>query len=246
MSTGLRATAKCATRATLRAPDATGPHPCYGLPPALRSRGRHRRIRIKRIASAALLALACSTGAAAAELPLPSVTFTGEAKFCQVYEAQEFCTVTLAIFYTPDRWSHDMTAPHNRWIFIYDVNTKTATEIDFALKTYAVSKFDPATDESIAQFLPGRSIGVQVGQETVAGVPTTKYKFEFSKDAVRGESLFWVSALNIVMRAETAVTDTNSKSRMGAKMDVTKLTVGAFDPGLLEVAIPSDFKKKEN
>ena len=180
---------------------------------------------------------------AAAEFPLPTVSFTGEAKLCIVVDGKDDCS-PATIFYTPARFRSESGVGDGREVALYDMIKKTVTVIDFGEKNYSITPFDPKSDDLNVPFLPARGDYARVGEEAASGVPTVKYKISANHDGTRSNGFVWISADNIVRRMQLTASLPRNVTVV-IKFDVTKLVIGPVDAASLEVAIPSDFKKTD-
>ena len=198
---------------------------------------------MKRRLWVAAVALFAMIEPAAAEMPLPTVSFTAEAKLCLVVDGKDDCS-PAAIFYTPARFRAESGVGDTREVGLYDTVKKIATTIDFGEKTFSITPFDPKSEDLSVGFLPTRGDYVRVAEETVSGAPTVKYKISAARDGTRTDGFAWIGADNIVRRMQLTASLPNNVTVL-IKFDVTKLVVGPVDPALLDVAIPSDFKKTD-
>lgn len=81
-----------------------------------------------------------------------------------------------------------------------------------------------------------------VGEETVNGVKTTKYKvIATMKDGKKFGGFFWVTKDNITMKMDLLYKEGNEKMRMS--QELTNLKVGKLDPKLFE--IPPGYTKND-
>ena len=179
---------------------------------------------------------------AAAEIALPSVSFVGEGTTCVEVGGKRECSPTK-IYYTPQRFRIEIAEGPARQAALYDLEKRTVTAIDFGEKTYSVSPFDPKKDDFGAGFVAGPGAYTRAGEEAVGGTPAVKYKLSEARDGLRSEIFLWVGADNIVRRLEATTTGVPNVGKVVSTFEVTKLTMGAVDPKLLELAIPGDFKK---
>lgn len=81
-----------------------------------------------------------------------------------------------------------------------------------------------------------------VGEETINGVKTTKYKvIATMKDGKKFGGFFWVTKDNITMKMDLLYKEGNEKMRMS--QELTNLKVGKLDPKLFE--IPPGYTKND-
>jgi hypothetical protein len=191
------------------------------------------------------LMAATITRAVAAEIPLPSVSFVGEGKTCAEAGGQRTCWPDK-IHYTPQRFRIEQDEGADRQTALYDLEKKTVTKLDFGAKTYTVSPLDPQKEDFGPIFVAGAGNDyTRAGEEAIGGTPTVKYVYSATSDGQRSEIVLWVSADNIVRRVEATRTGVPKLGKVVSKFEATKVAIGAFDPKLLELAIPSDFKKAD-
>lgn len=195
---------------------------------------------MREIALASTLLLGCWGGATAAEFRLPDVSFTAEARVCFAFNSPEECT-TQTIYYTPTRVRIDERASSGNSIVLYDAAKKIKTEIDFAEKSSVEETFDAAVEPLTMTFLPWPATWKEVGREVVVGADAVKYAVSRSILGTRTEGFAWLNAQHIVMRAHVTIT---GLVKGYFRTQVTKLTIGAFDDALLDVAIPADFTRR--
>jgi hypothetical protein len=179
---------------------------------------------------------------AAAEIPLPSVSFIGEGTPCIEAGGNRDCYVAK-IYYTPQRFRVDLALGAARVVALYDLERKSLTTINFETRAYVVEPFDPKNDDLKVFFVVGRGAYTRVGEEAIGGTPTVKYKLTEAQDGMRSEVFVWVGADNIVRRIAGTTTGEPNVGDVVTKFDVTKILTGSFDSKWLDVAIPSDFKK---
>jgi hypothetical protein len=73
-----------------------------------------------------------------------------------------------------------------------------------------------------------------VGQETVNGVPTTKYRVDHAaRDGTRVDGYFWRSAEGVVMKLDGSYTPRNGKPSP-IRMQLSNLQIGPQDPALFD------------
>jgi hypothetical protein len=205
--------------------------------------GTLQRMRVALLAVCALAACECQ---AAAEVALPTVDFVAESRACAIDftgAAKKETCLTVSTHYTPQRWRTDsMMAGTPDITAITDIRERTITTINYEAKTQSVRKYDPKHPSDIDEFLPHYfSSSDRVGEEVVGGRRTLKYSKIMPGDY---EKVIWLSDENVVVRSETTTRDSNRKVLNHYTMEVTKLSVGAFDPSLLKVAVPADFERR--
>jgi hypothetical protein len=82
----------------------------------------------------------------------------------------------------------------------------------------------------------------RVGEETVNGVPATKYKVIMqAPDGAKMGGFHWLSKDSIALKADMIAVDQGSKTRL--KFELSDLRVGRQDPSLFEV--PAGYSKMD-
>lgn len=75
-----------------------------------------------------------------------------------------------------------------------------------------------------------------VGQETVAGVRTTKYRIDHTaSDGSRAQGFMWVSSQGVLMRLDGTVTRGGASRPTAIRMELANLRLGPQDPALFEL-----------
>jgi hypothetical protein len=186
--------------------------------------------------------LAAPVAAAAADLPFPTVSFTGEAKYCVVADGREECVTTL-MFYSPERWRVEQTDRSRRTVQLVDFTKKTLTVIEFAEKASLTMPFDAKAEETYIGYVRLLADHERVGEEAIGGVATIKYKVSKTELTLRMEGFAWIGADNIVRRMHVKLTDPVNKVNSEIKFEAIRITVGPVDAASLDVAIPTDFRQ---
>jgi hypothetical protein len=183
------------------------------------------------------LALTLLAGAA----PAAQAALLGDAAVA--YSAE--CTLTVdgknyagMVFHTPGHQRHEQAVQGIPEILLLDGTAKQGVLIVPGLKSYIAFAFPKVMAE-----LDDPSLRREpVGQETVGGVRTTKYRVDHTTaDGARAQGFVWVSGQGVLMRLDGTVTRPGGSRPTAILMTLTNLAVGPQDPGLFE--LPRGFVK---
>ncbi len=153
------------------------------------------------------------------------------------YSAERTVTVngrsyTGMVFHVPGHERHEQEIQGIPEIVILDAATKQAFLIVPMLKSYVAFGFPSVMAELDAPDLR-RS---PVGQETVNGVRTTKYRIDHvSADGSRTQGYAWLSAQGVLMRIDGTITRGNGGRPLAIRMQLANLAVGPQNPALFRV-----------
>jgi hypothetical protein len=153
------------------------------------------------------------------------------------YSAERTVTVngtsyTGMVFHVPGHERHEQEIQGVPEIIILDAAAKQAFLIVPMLKSYLAFGFPGLMAELDAPDLR-RS---PVGQETVNGVRTTKYRIDHvSSDGSRAQGYAWLSAQGVLMRIDGTITRGNGGKPLAIRMELANLAVGPQNPALFQV-----------
>ena len=178
-----------------------------------------------------LLALALSASAAhAAMLGDASVPFRAER------------TVTVdgrsysgRVFHMPGHQRHDQDLLGMHEVFLLDTKAAQGIVILPSVRTYLEFPFPPLMAELDSPDLTR----APVGEETIAGIRTTKYRIDHhAKDGSRAEGFLWTSRAGVMMKLDVTVTRASGR-KIAIAMALSQVELGPVDPALF--AIPAGF-----
>jgi len=172
----------------------------------------------------------------------PVVDFVAEANSCFANKQGEDCAA-VSLYYTPRRWRAEWIIAGKRTTHIFDAGERTFTTIRHAEKQFYVDRFDAVRDTALAPFLPPLLLGERVGEETVGGRRTVKYRFALSgrSGETPSETSRWLTAENIVVRSESTA---HPKGDVWiTRMEATRLAIGPVSATQLDSPIPPDFRR---
>jgi hypothetical protein len=178
-----------------------------------------------------LLALTLVAGAA----PSARAALLGDAAVA--YSAE--CTVTVdgksyagLVFHTPGHQRHEQAVQGIPEILLLDAAAKQGVLIVPGLKSYiafAFPKVMAELDDPSLRHAP-------MGQETVGGVGTTKYRVDHTTaDGTRAQGFVWVSGQGVLMRLDGTVTRPGGSRPTAVLVTLANLAVGPQDPRLFEL-----------
>lgn len=150
-------------------------------------------------------------------------------------------TYTGPLFHIPGHERHEQELWGTKEIFILDAKAAKGWLLVPSFKTYVEFAFPPVMAELDSPDLMRHP----VGQETVAGVRTTKYRIDHTaKDGTRAEGFVWVSRDGVLMKLAGTVTRPGMKP-LRIAMQLSHLEEGPQDPSLFElppglVKLPAD------
>jgi hypothetical protein len=180
-----------------------------------------------------LLALTLVAGAA----PAAQAALLGDAAVA--YSAE--CTVTVdgksytgLVFHTPGHQRHEQAVQGIPEILLLDAAAKQGVLIVPGLKSYIAFAFPKVMAE-----LDDPSLRrAPMGQETVGGVRTTKYRVDHTTaDGARAQGFVWVSEQGVLMRLDGTVTRPGGSRPTAVLVTLANLAVGPQDPRLFELPL---------
>ena len=136
------------------------------------------------------------------------------------------------VFHIPGRERHEQEIQGVGEVILLDAAAKQGFFVLPGLKSYIPFSFpqlmaeldDPGLRRSPA------------GQETVNGVRTTKYRIDHrSADGTLAHGFAWLSAQGVLMRIDGTIARAGGSRPMALRMELSKLTLGAQDPGLFQL-----------
>ncbi|MGO8919166.1 MAG: hypothetical protein ACLQJR_24970 [Stellaceae bacterium] len=175
-----------------------------------------------------LMLVAAAPGAARAAL-------FGDASIA--YSAERTVTVngksySGMVFHIPGHERHEQTIQGVAEVVILDAASKQGFLVVPMLKTYVTFAFPrlmAELDDPALRRAP-------VGQETVNGVRTTKYRIDHvSADGSRAQGNAWLSAQGVLMRIDGTLTRDGGGRPVAIRMELANLAVGPQDPTLFQV-----------
>jgi len=175
-----------------------------------------------------LLLVAAAPGAARAAL-------FGDATIA--YSAERTVTVngksySGMVFHSPGHERHEQTIQGIAQVIILDAAAKQGVLVVPMLKTYVTFAFP----QLMAELDDPSLRRAPVGQETVSGVRTTKYRIDhLSADGSRAQGYAWLSAQGVLMRIDGTLTRGGSGKAVAIRMELANLAVGPQDPVLFQV-----------
>jgi len=135
------------------------------------------------------------------------------------------------VFHIPGHDRHEQEIQGIAEVIILDAAAKQGFLIVPLLKSYVAFGFPKLMAELDD---PGLR-RAPVGQETVNGVRTTKYRIDHrAADGSHARGFAWVSAQGVLMRIDGTVTRGSGRP-MAIRMELTHLALGPQDPALFEV-----------
>lgn len=148
---------------------------------------------------------------------------------------------TGPLFHIPGHERHEQELWGTKEVFILDAKTAQGWLLVPSFKTYVEFAFPPVMAELDSPDLMRRP----VGQETINGVRTTKYRVDHTaEDGTRAEGYAWVSRDGVLMKLAGTVTRRGGKP-LRITMELSHLQEGPQDPSLFElppglVKLPAD------
>jgi hypothetical protein len=134
------------------------------------------------------------------------------------------------LFHTPGHERHEQDLL-GRDIFILDAQEERGWVIVPSLKTYAEFPFPPVMAALASRDLTSDP----VRQETVNGVPTTKYRVEREVDGSHVSGFLWVSPENILMKFDIRIERAHHGKPIAIAMELSHIKGGPQDPHLFTV-----------
>ena len=206
---------------------------------------RTRRSFLRSAAAAALLAasLAVPMGAAIAQqgaaprpAQAPAGELLGDARV--PFSADRTLTVdgrtfSGRVYHTPGRQRHEQMLEGIQQVVILRADRAQGWLVVPSLKSYVEFVFPRA----VAELSDPALRGTPLGQETVNGVRTTKYRVEHTaRDGTTADGYLWVSAEGIVMRLDGEVRGKgNGGKPTPFSLELSNVRVGAQDAGLFDL-----------
>ena len=136
------------------------------------------------------------------------------------------------VFHIPGHDRHEQEIGGIAEVVILDAAHRLGWLVLPALKSYVEFAFPALMAELDAPDLR-RS---PVGQETVNGVRTTKYRIDHTAaDGSRARGFLWVSAQNVLMRLDGTVSRPGARHGTAIRMELTDLAVAPQAPALFEL-----------
>ena len=150
-------------------------------------------------------------------------------------------TYTGLVFHTPGHERHEQELWGTKEVFILDTAAAQGWLIIPSFKTYVEFPFPPVMADLASPDLTREPLG----QETVNGVRTTKYRVDHTAhDGTRAKGYLWVSRDGVLMKLAGTITRAGSKP-LSIAMELSHLERGPQDPSLFElppglVKLPAD------
>jgi hypothetical protein len=136
------------------------------------------------------------------------------------------------VFHVPGRERHEQEIQGIPEVIILDAATKQGLMVLPSLNSYIAFSFprimaeldDPALRSS------------PVGQETVNGVGTTKYRVDHTAaDGSHAQGFAWVSGQGVLMRLDGTVTGSGASRGTAIRLELAGLKLGPQNPHLFEL-----------
>jgi hypothetical protein len=153
------------------------------------------------------------------------------------YSAQRTVTVngrsySGMVFHIPGHERHEQEIAGISEVILLDVATKQGALIVPELNAYISFPFPPLMAELDDPALRRKA----VGEETVNGMRTTKYRIEHqAADGSRAEGFAWVSREGVLMRLEGMFLRAGAEKGVTVRMELAGLQPGPQDQGLFAV-----------
>jgi hypothetical protein len=150
-------------------------------------------------------------------------------------------TYTGPLFHIPGHERHEQELWGTKEVFILDAKAAKGWLLVPSFKTYVEFAFPPVMAELDSPDLTRHP----VGQETIAGVRTTKYRIDHTAaDGTRAQGYVWVSPDGVLMKLAGTITRRGGKP-LRIAMELSHLEEGPQDPSLFElppglVKLPAD------
>jgi hypothetical protein len=143
---------------------------------------------------------------------------------------------TGPVYHMPGHQRHeqDMFGMHE--VFLLDTKSAQGFLVLPAVHTYLEFPFPPLMAELDSPDL----VRSPVGEDTVSGVRTTKYRIDHAAhDGSRAQGFLWVSRSGVLMKLDVAVTRAHGGKPMAIAMQLSQVETGAVDPALF--TLPDGF-----
>lgn len=150
-------------------------------------------------------------------------------------------TYTGPVFHVPGRERQEQELWGTKEVFILDAAAARGWLIVPSFKTYVEFPFPPVMADLASPDLTREPLG----QETVNGVRTTKYRVDHTADdGTRAKGYLWVSRDGVLMKLAGTITRAGTKP-LSITMELSHLEMGPQDPSLFElppglVKLPAD------
>jgi hypothetical protein len=178
------------------------------------------------VATALCFASLAAPAFAAAPLPTPKVEYSAD----RVIES-EAGTIEGKVYATKDKERTETSMRGMTSVMILRRDTQSGYMLMPAQKMYMQMDFAKAQAQSGGGQAADAVEITEVGQETIEGQSTTKYKL-IMKDGSAG-GFMWFTKDGIMVKMDTVVKDGRNKSRM--TMTLKNIKVGSQDASLFEV-----------
>lgn len=148
---------------------------------------------------------------------------------------------TGLVFHIPGRERQEQELWGTKEVFILDAATAQGWLLVPSFKTYVEFPFPPVMADLASPDLTRHP----VGQETVDGVRTTKYRVDHTaEDGTRAKGYLWVSRDGVLMKLAGTITRRGGKP-LSVAMELSHIEMGPQDPSLFElppglVKLPAD------
>jgi hypothetical protein len=140
------------------------------------------------------------------------------------------------LFHTPGHQRHEQDMFGMREVFLLDTKTAQGILMLPSVHTYLEFPFPPLLADLDSPDL----VRSPVGEETVSGVKTTKYRIDHvAGDGSRAQGYLWVSRPGVLMKFDLSVTRAHGGKPMAIGMQLSHVQTGAVDPALF--ALPEGF-----
>ena len=159
------------------------------------------------------------------------------------YRAERTVTVngrsyTGTVFHRPGHDRHEQEIAGIAEVFLLDAAATRGYLVLPGLKSYVEFDFP----RLMAELGDRRLRRSPVGQETVNGVRTTKYRVDYTaEDGMHARGFAWVSGQGVLMRLDGTVTREGSARTTAISMELDHVEIGPQDPSLFE--LPTGFYK---
>jgi len=177
------------------------------------------------------LVLAAATPGQAAMLGDASVPFRAERTV-----TVDGRTYSGVLYHIPGHQRHEQVMFGMQEVFLLDTKSATGFLVLPGVHTYVEFPFPPLMAELDSPDL----VRTPQGEETISGVPTTKYRIDHrAQDGSRATGHLWVSRSGMLMKLDVLVTRAHGGKPMAIAMQLSHVEPGKVDPALF--ALPAGF-----
>jgi hypothetical protein len=136
------------------------------------------------------------------------------------------------VFAIPGKQRHDVDINGVELSFVLDIDGGAGIIAAPALHSYVDFPLPPLLAELDRRRLEGH----EAGEETIAGLPATKYRLEYTaSDGARGSGFLWLTRDNILLRVEGRIERPGHRP-MTVTMRLENLRLGPQDNKLFQIS----------